>query len=79
MDRMIKFSGSQLPPRLIEIIEKFGSDGPSMMEAGIEYATEQIAELYANGHNFAHVYTMNKIEVSKKIKDNLEYMLTDFR
>lgn len=67
VDRMIKFSGSQLPPRLIEIIERFGGDAPSMMEAGIEYATEQIAELYGNGHNFAHVYTMNKPYVAESI------------
>ena len=41
------------------------------MQAGIIYATDQIIDLYANGITHVHVYSMNKPEVAKKIKDNL--------
>ena len=75
VDRMIKFSGSALPRKLVDIIDRFGNDNLSMKAAGIEYATEQIGELYEKGFNFAHVYSMNKPDVASKIKSNLEFML----
>ena len=75
VDRMIKFSGSALPRKLVDIIDRFGNDNLSMKAAGIEYATEQIGELYEKGFNFAHVYSMNKPDVAKTIKNNLEFML----
>ena len=75
VDRMIKFSGSALPRRLVDIIDRFGNDNLSMKAAGIEYATEQICELYEKGFKFAHVYSMNKPDVASKIKSNLEFLL----
>ena len=75
VDRMIKFSGSALPKKLVDIIDRFGEDNLSMKAAGIEYATEQICELYEKGFKFAHVYSMNKPDVASKIKSNLEFLL----
>lgn len=75
VEKMIKFSGHALPKALTEIIEKYGADPNSMREAGIDYATRQIADLYENGQNYAHVYTMNKPETAAKIRRNLwEYL-----
>ena len=42
-----------------------------MAQAGIAYATEQIIDLLANGVNNIHVYSMNKPEVAKRIRENL--------
>ena len=42
-----------------------------MMTAGIAYATEQIIDLFANGVNAVHVYTMNKPEIGAMIMRNL--------
>ena len=42
-----------------------------MTQAGIAYATDQIIDLYANGINHVHVYTMNKPDVARKIFENL--------
>lgn len=42
-----------------------------MQQAGIAYATEQIIDLFANGVNNVHVYSMNKPEVARCIKNNL--------
>lgn len=75
VDRMIKFSGSALPKRLTDIIDRYSSDNSAMREAGVEYAGRQIEELYEQGFNFAHVYSMNKPLVALEIKKNLESML----
>lgn len=71
VEKMIKFSGHALPKRLCDIIERYGADNDSMREAGIEYATRQIAELYENGQPYAHVYTMNKPLVARRISEFL--------
>ena len=75
VDRMIKFSGSALPKRLTDIIDRYSFDNSAMREAGVEYASRQIEELYEQGFNFAHVYSMNKPLVALEIKRNLESML----
>ncbi len=71
VEKMIKFSGSALPKALCHIIDKYGADNDSMREAGIEYATRQIQELYENGQPYAHVYTMNKPLVARRISEFL--------
>ena len=75
VDRMIKFSGSALPRKLTDIIDRYGDDNSAMREAGVEYASRQIEELYEQGFNFAHVYSMNKPQVAREIKGNLESLL----
>lgn len=42
-----------------------------MRQAGVAYATEQVIDLYANGIKAVHIYSMNKPDVAKSIKDNL--------
>ena len=46
-----------------------------MQAAGVAYATEQIIDLFANGVNAVHVYTMNKPEVAASIMSNLRGIL----
>ena len=46
-----------------------------MQAAGVAYATEQIIDLFANGVNAVHVYTMNKPEVAASIMANLRGIL----
>ena len=47
-----------------------------MKQAGIAYATEQIIDLYANGFNAVHVYSMNRPDVARAIKDNLSQIIS---
>ena len=70
--RIRKLSGTVLPRRFIQIVDRFGSSPAAMKQAGIAYATEQIVDLYANGIKTVHVYSMNKPDVAAKIKANLE-------
>ena len=43
-----------------------------MLDAGVAYATEQIIDLFANGVNAVHLYTMNKPEVAERIMSGLQ-------
>lgn len=70
--RICKLSGTVLPPRFRAIVDRFGDDPDSMLSAGVAYATEQIIDLFADGVKRVHLYTMNKIDVAKRIMDNLK-------
>ena len=75
VERAIKLSGSFMPQRFKSLVDYFGQDPSSMKQAGIAYATDQIIDLYANGVTNVHVYSMNKPDVAKAIKDNLSDIL----
>lgn len=69
--RICALSGTYLPPRFRSIVDRFGDNSEQMLDAGIAYATEQIIDLFANGVNAVHVYTMNKPIVAERIMANL--------
>lgn len=71
IQRICSISKSALPQRFIRIVDRFGDNPKALMQAGIAYATEQVIDLYANGINAVHIYSMNKPEVAKAIRDNL--------
>lgn len=71
VERARKLSGSIMPQRFLSIVDRFGNDKDAMLQAGIAYATDQIIDLFANGINHVHVYSMNKPEVAQKILENL--------
>lgn len=73
--RAIHLSGSHMPQRFKSLVDRFGGDPASMMEAGIAYATDQIIDLFANGVNNVHVYSMNKPQVARRIQGNLSAIL----
>ncbi len=76
VDRAIKLSGSFMPQRFKSLVDKFGSSPEAMKQAGIEYATDQIIDLFANGITNVHVYSMNKPDVAEKIQSNLSKIIT---
>ena len=71
VERAIKLSGSFMPQRFKSLVDAFGKHPDAMKQAGIAYATDQIIDLYANGITHVHVYSMNKPDVARKIKENL--------
>ena len=73
--KAIQLSGSFMPQRFKSLVDKFGADPDAMKQAGIAYATDQIIDLYANGINGVHVYSMNKPDVAAKIQANLSDIL----
>jgi methylenetetrahydrofolate reductase (NADPH) len=52
-------------------VDRFGDNPAAMLDAGVAYATEQIVDLFANGVNAVHLYTMNRPEVAERIMSNL--------
>ena len=74
--RICKLSGTSLPPRFRAIVDRFGDNPTAMLDAGVAYATEQIVDLFANGVNHVHVYTMNKPEIAIRIMLNLHGIVT---
>lgn len=75
LKRTVALSGNSLPQRFYRIMDRFCDKPEALKQAGIAYATEQIIDLFANGVNAVHVYSMNKPEVARKIKENLSEIL----
>ena len=75
VERAIKLSGSFMPVRFKALVDKFGHNPDAMRQAGIAYATDQIIDLYANGINAIHVYSMNKPEVAAAIQSNVSEII----
>ena len=69
--RVVKLSGSIMPPRFAAIADRFAGDPQAMTQAGIAFATEQIVDLVANGVGHIHLYTMNKPWIARAIVENL--------
>ena len=75
VERAVKLSGSFMPQRFKALVDKFGESPDAMKQAGIAYATDQIIDLFANGVNNVHVYSMNKPDVAAAIRNNLSAIL----
>ena len=75
LGRSVALSGTTVPTRFKEIVDKFGEHPEAMKQAGIIYATEQIIDLIANDVKHIHVYSMNKQDVAEAIQRNLSEIL----
>ncbi len=75
LKRIRNISGSALPQRFIRIVDRYGENPLAMKQAGIAFAVSQIIDLYANGVNSVHIYTMNKPEVAREIMENISYII----
>ena len=73
--RICKLSGTYLPGKFRQIVDRFGDNQKAMSQAGIAYATEQIIDLFANGINAVHVYSMNNPDVARNIMKNISDIL----
>lgn len=73
--RICSISGNALSQRFLRIVDRYGDNPAAMKQAGIAYATEQIIDLYANGINAVHVYSMNKPDVAAAIKANISEII----
>jgi methylenetetrahydrofolate reductase (NADPH) len=75
LDRIKALSGTQIPRNFIDIVDRFGDNPEKMKQAGIIYAASQVIDLWANGVNAVHIYTMNKPDVAAKIKESVSLLL----
>ena len=73
--RICAISGNQLPQQFLRIVDRYGNSPEAMKQAGIAFATQQIVDLFANGINAVHVYSMNKPDVAKAIQENVCHLI----
>lgn len=73
--RIISISANALPQRFIRIVDRYGDNPEAMKQAGIAYATEQVVDLFANGINAVHIYSMNNPDVERGIKNNISELI----
>lgn len=63
--------GARLPGPFLERLEMLGDDNEAVTRFGIEYCTEQCAELLREGAPGIHFYTLNKARSTVEILRNL--------
>lgn len=73
--RIIAISGNALPKKFMRIIDRYGDNPSAMRQAGVAFVTEQIIDLYAGGFNAVHVYSMNKPDVARGIRDSVSEII----
>lgn len=75
LGRTVQLSGTTVPPRFKEIVDKFGDHPEAMKQAGIIYASEQIIDLIANDVRHIHVYSMNRPDIAEGILRNVSEII----
>ena len=73
--RTMQLSGGNLPREFRYILDRFGDNPAAFAQAGIAYATQQIVDLYANGIQAIHVYSMNNPAVARQIQANVSEII----
>lgn len=75
IEKIVSMCGAKIPSKLVEMIEKYEKDPAAMLDAGIDYAVEQIYDLMARGVEGIHLYTMNNPYIARKIYAQIRSML----
>ncbi len=69
--RFTQMCGAKIPPALRKQLDAIGADDEAAMRFGIEYATQQCAELLRAGVPGLHFYTLNKAHSTVAVLKNL--------
>jgi len=69
--RFTALCGARIPTALATRLDELGTDDEAATEFGIEYATQQCAELLRSGAPGIHFYTLNKAHSTVRILKNL--------
>lgn len=70
--RITELCGSTIPLKFQKILNRYENNPEALKEAGIAYAVEQIIDLLSSGVSGIHIYTMNKVDVTKEIMRRIE-------
>jgi len=69
--KFTQLCGAKIPPALRAKLDALGTDDEAAMKFGIEYATQQCAELLRAGVPGLHFYTLNKAPATVQVLKNL--------
>ena len=75
LERIVLLSGSKLPKNFMNIVNQYQDDPISFKKASLEFTIKQARDIYENGFNAVHIYTMNKPEVAKEIQYSLKDLM----
>ncbi len=64
---IVGLSGTKIPGKLTEILEKYKESPADLKKAGLEYSKRQMEELLSHGVDGIHLYSMNKVEIARAI------------
>ena len=73
LDKMLSLAKVTLPKKLIDNLEKFKDNKDDIKKLGIDFATEQCAQLIENGIKGLHFFTLNKAYSVTNILKNLTF------
>lgn len=68
--RIASMCGASMPAKLVLLLDKYGGTD-DMQKAGIEYASEQLKDLLDNGVDGVHINTMNRVDATQTIMQNI--------
>lgn len=72
MKRMADLAaGARFPAKLLKAVSRCGEDADAIRRVGIQYATQQCADLLDNGVRGIHFYTLNQSDATRQIYANL--------
>jgi methylenetetrahydrofolate reductase (NADPH) len=69
--RFTALSGSEIPPELDKLLDKYADNDDSAKDMGVEYATAQVRDLWDVGVPGVHFYVLNRSYSVSRILDNL--------
>jgi len=75
IERIVSMCGASIPPQLARMFQRYGHDEEALMDAGIHYAINQMIDLAAYGVSGLHVYTMNNVEVARRITEGVHAVI----
>lgn len=68
--RIAMMCGASMPAKLVLLLDKYGNT-PDMEKAGVEYASSQIRDLLDSGVDGIHINTMNRVDSTRAIIENV--------
>ena len=69
--RFTALSGSEIPPELDKLLDKYANNESGARDMGVEYASAQVRELWDAGVPGVHFYVLNRSYSVSRILDNL--------
>ncbi|OFQ98215.1 methylenetetrahydrofolate reductase [NAD(P)H] [Alloscardovia sp. HMSC034E08] len=75
--RMVTMCGARIPKELSAMLERWGDDADAMRQAGVLYASQQIADLVSRGVDGVHLYTMNHPCTTRRIWANVSALFKE--
>ena len=75
LERMASMCGAVIPERVKRFVEAYKNNSWALKDAGVTYASEQILDLIARGVDGIHLYTMNQVDITRRIDENIRSAL----